>query len=882
MKLDDVKKSVMPILSNKKYQWIVTIVLFLIILAIGINIRIQPITTGNLIDSTTGDYTPLALDPYYFLRLSETLVENDGVYPEVDTMRSPHLDVGWNKEILPQSTVLLWKIVKIFNSEATLSFASVLNPVVFFVLGIIIFFILSLVLTKSKSVAVVGSLLLTVIPPYLYRTLAGFADHESIGMFGFFVALLLFVFGMLYLDKKTTSSIKTSTWGLAAGFGTMFAIASWGGIGKFLFMILPLAFLIRWFTKKNKNRLNYLLYYIMWFVGIVISTFFFGYSGIGIVKSYMLSPSGVLTLLALGYFVSETSLIKFKLLNKKLIKHKEIISFGLVIILGGLFYQIFVGNVFDFLSSIIVKVLDPFKGSRLAQTVAEQKAPYLTELIGQVGKVVFYTFLAGCLVIGGTIGFGIKSKKLRPLFIGSFVFFVVGILFSKVSPSSILNGDNFISKALFFVSFLAIAVSSIYIYTKSEWKIDTRLIFLVAWMIPMLLAVRSSIRVFFAIVPFISMMIPFVLFEIVKFGKDRKDELIKIVSIAVVIILSILLIMSSFGYYQSANQQAKIQAPSYNSDWQKAMDWVRVNTPENSIFAHWWDYGYWVQTGGNRPSFSDGGHSQGDFGNHVFGRYVLTTPNPNTAKSFFKTNNISYLLIDPTDIGKYSAYSSIGTGKDVDDRTSYIPTLTSNPSDIRETGNGTIRVYQGGVMLDDDLIYEMDGKNIFLPKRKAGVGAIILERQIFNIGNDSGAVFNQPEGIYVYNGQQYRFPLRYLFINDQLIDYGNGVESVALVYPNVIGQQFDQEGAVMYLSAKTKDSLVAKLYLMGDPDNEYSELELVHAQADYPFAFNYGGYRGPIKIYKINIGEMDQIIVHEEFRLRVAEYGLLDDMEFIK
>jgi asparagine N-glycosylation enzyme membrane subunit Stt3 len=814
------------------------------------------------------------------------LVENDGVLPEYDEMRSPHLDVPWLKETMPKATIAIWKMVKVFNAEATLNYAHVLNPVIFFGLGLILFFILLWVLTKNKWVALMGSFILTLIPPYLYRTLGGFADHESIGMFGFFAALLFFYSGIKHLEKKKVFYSKVSIWGLLAGLGTMFAIASWGGIGKFLFMILPLAFLIRWFTKGHKAMWKYVLFYATWFLGILISTSIFGYSIKSVITGQMLVPSGLLTFITFGYILIETSLLKFKILNKKLLRHKELISFGLIFVLGGIFYQVFVGNFFGLFSQLIAKVLNPFKGTRLAQTVAEQKAPFLTELVSQLGKTVFYTFLAACFIVGGKLASGIRNKKLRPLFMGSFAFFVIGILFSKYSPSSIFNGDNFISKALFFISFLAVVSSSIYIYRKSDWKIDLNWIFIAAWMVPMLLAVRSAIRVFFAIVPFVSLMVPLALFEIGKWEKKNKDDLLKTLSIVLVLALSILLIVTTFQYYKSVDNQAKYQTLSYNADWQKAMAFVRENTTEGGIFAHWWDYGYWVETGGNRPAFSDGGHSQGDFGNHIVGRYVLTTPYPETAKSFFKSNNISYLLIDPTDIGKYGAYSSIGTGKDIDDRSSWLVTLISNPSEIQETRNGTIRIYRGGAVLDDDLRYKDDTQDVFLPARKAGLGALILEKKNVVVDNQAGYIPSQPKGIYVYNNKQYTLPIRYMFINGELIDFRTGVNATVYVYANVYngqaGQQIDSEGAAMYLSEKTKDSLVAKLYLMDDPEDEYSELELIYSKSPYLFPFYYGGFRGPIKIWDVDTESMDDILIHEEFGFNAGEFGLLDGYEFVR
>jgi len=139
----------------------------------------------------------------------------------------------------------------------------------FFVLGIIVFFFLTLLLSKSKSVALASIALLSVIPPYLYRTLAGFADHDSIGMLGVFLSLAAFFYGMRYLSRKNPKHYISSIIGLVAGFFTMFAVASWGGGAKFLFMILPLAFIITWFMKKREDNLSPVLFYSSWIAGIL-------------------------------------------------------------------------------------------------------------------------------------------------------------------------------------------------------------------------------------------------------------------------------------------------------------------------------------------------------------------------------------------------------------------------------------------------------------------------------------------------------------------------------------------------------------------------------------------------------------------------------------
>jgi asparagine N-glycosylation enzyme membrane subunit Stt3 len=871
--LKEYSEQVFDFFKDKKVQNIIVIVLLIATIFLGAYIRLQALP--NLIDPTTGDYTPLALDPYYFLRVSETLLETGGALPEIDNFRSPHLGVLWTSEVLPQSTVLIYKVMKIFNSDTTIGFAAVLNPVILFILGLIAFAFLCYVLTKNKWATLIGTFILTIIPPYLYRTLAGFSDHEAIGMLGFFLALLFFAFGMLFVEKKKSNYSGAAGIGLITGLMAMFAIASWGGGAKFLFMILPLAFLVNWFINK-KHGWNSILFYGMFIFGVSIFAPLFGFSSINTIKAYMLNSAGILTLFAFGYSLVELILLRSKILNKKLSKYSKLISFGTVILLGAIFYEIISGNIFMMIKQLLNAIINPFGTERVALTVAENKQPYLNDWISQISKIVFYTFLGGCFIVGGKLAKGIKKRKLKPLFVTTFALFVVGILFSRISASSILNGENFISKALFFISFLAFAISTIYIYRKSDWEIDTKWILIVAWMIPMLLAVRSAIRVFFAIVPFVSFMIPLTLFEIGKWAKKTKDSLAKLIGFILLIVLIIGLISTSMIFYKTVKTQATHQSPSYNSDWQKAMSWVRNNTAEGSVFLHWWDYGYWVQTGGNRPTFSDGGHSQTAFGDHLMGRYVLTTPKPETAKSFMKSHNISYLLIDPTDIGKYPAYSSIGDDKEISDRASWIVTLTSNPSEIKETRNGTSRIYRGGTVLDGDIMYKNNSTNIFLPKSKAGIGAIILTK------TETG--YSQPIGAYVFNGNQYDLPIRYLFTSGELIDFGSGINATVYVYANVYsspsGTQFDLNGAVMYLSEKTMDSLVAKLYLMNDPLNEYSELELVHSQENYPFKFYYQGFRGPISIWKVN--EMSDILAREEFTTLNGEYGEFDDLQFIK
>lgn len=40
-------------------------------------------------------------------------------------------------------------------------------------------------------------------------------------------------------------------------------------------------------------------------------------------------------------------------------------------------------------------------------------------------------------------------------------------------------------------------------------------------------------------------------------------------------------------------------------DWIDALDWIKNNTAEDSVIVSWWDYGYWIQTKGERTTTTD-------------------------------------------------------------------------------------------------------------------------------------------------------------------------------------------------------------------------------------------------------------------------------------
>jgi len=240
------------------------------------------------------------------------------------------------------------------------------------------------------------------------------------------------------------------------------------------------------------------------------------------------------------------------------------------------------------------------------------------------------------------------------------------------------------------------------------------------------------------------------------------------------------------------------------------------------------------------------------------GRHVLTGTSETTALEFLYAHNTTHLLIDPTEIGKYTAYSSIGADENYD-RFSWIQTFFMQEEQTQETQEETIHIYYGASAVDEDIIWNEGENEIIFPEKSAVVGAVITKK-------DLQENFKQPEAIFVYKNNQYKVPLKYLFTQNKLYEFENGLEAGIFIYPVLELAQNNQikinpEGALFYLSGKTVNSQLAKLYLYGQ---ETESFKLAHSQdslvieslkaqgLDIGDFVYYQGFQGPIKIWEIS------------------------------
>lgn len=894
-------KKVKKFFSDKRVQWAITAILLLVIIITATTIRLSNLP--QLIDHTTGNYTLSDPDAMYWLRLEGHLLQY-GNLQGIDNMRFIPLQVGYSHEFLVYVIVDAYKAIHAFSSSVTLDFIDTIYPAYAFLAGSVIFFFLIYVLTKSKTASVLASAFLAYAPAYLFQTVSGVSGHEALGIMFLFAVFLVFVLGLKKFHKNWKQTI---IWGAALGLLTVITYASWGGTMNFIFLILPASLLLYYLFHMEpediKLKKKFVSFYFLWIVVMLLGTWLVHLHPSDLYPSFF-TTSGILVPAVLLFVLVDSALFYIK--SAKNSKFRLLISIAATLIIGILGLEVVKGDGFGILVKIYEALIHPLGTARVALTVAYYAQPYLTDFQSQVMLPFFWLFLLGMGIICIEITRGVKSMKSRIwLSIGG-IAAVVGILFSRYSSTSVLNGVSFLSQLIYFLGFIILFVCFYWIYKKEKHKMDESLIFMLCWMLVMLVTVRAAQRTIFMVAPFMALAGAYLITKTASYtknskGKDRRYIVGAIFIISIVISFIYLFgnpLSSSPGAYSASSSQALSIGPLMNDQWQNAMAWVRNNTAPGSIFSSWWDYGYMIQTAGDRPTVLDGSNYDA-YWDHLMGRYVLTTPNPNTAFAFWKAQNVSYFLIDFTDFGKYPAFSSIGSDSSGIDRLGAPSLVVANSAQDYQSANGTIRIYQGATFVDSDISYN----GTFIPGPTAANGQGI-SYNAYEIGVTMGYTktntsisLQQPDAIFQYNGQQYSIPMRYVYYNNQVIDFGTGINATFMIIPSINsgtnGQiSIDPIGAGIYLSPKIQQSLYARLYLMNDYYHQYPTLAVANYQQNDiilqldshganigKFAEYQGQLLAPLEIWKVSYPS--DILNLPQFRQPSGSYAGLDNLTLI-
>jgi asparagine N-glycosylation enzyme membrane subunit Stt3 len=917
---------IIPLISLvliKYKRWGEMILMYL--MSSGFLMRMQNISL--LKDVTTGKYIPLALDPHNFMRYAEYIAEHGKLYA-VDALR--YFDFGAKMRIetviLPYFIVGIQKILAIFSNIFTIDFVHIIYPPIAFAISLIFFYLLIIRLFNTK-IAVIATSILIVIPPYLYRTMAGFSDKESLGMLLLFMTLYFLVEGWQSKDTK-----KAIGFGLLSGIFTGLMGYSWGGVNLLFLLIGGFAFVEILLGKFDKK---FFYVYASWVIGMFLllnGYLFYDYGGARFGYKILLgSFTSGLAIFAffialVDFFLFQIDIIKIKKYVKGIAPY-SVLSLLIAVVLAFSGMSVIEGPQFfaEKYDQMVERFFTPYGTTRWHLTVAEGHQPYFTSWLGQMGWHYIIFFLLGSVYLFYETVKPIGKRRFE--LTALYALFIWAFIFSRYSQGSqYLNGVSPTAKFLYagslviFSSILGILFLYSYYKDKATFeninKIERKYIFIFIWFLLMVVAARGAERNIFIFAPITAVLAAYFLYSFVKIAFNYVPRLNdKVYRVAGYIIIAIVIMFAFWPLASTVNKiplinkipvitkqgfllnfadqtmsQGKYTGPSYNTQWQLAGQWVRDNTPkpnitytldergnkvmhyEGPVFAHWWDYGYWVQNGFQRATLLDGANLRGLW-NYFMGRNVLTAENQTEALSFLKTRNLTHLLIISDEIGKYTAYSSIGGGVNYE-RYSWITPFTLNQENTQETRNQTVYMYQGSYVLDEDFTY--DGHTF--PGQGSGVGAVFIPTQNIEVQVGEGMqlrqIINQPTLAMVHGGQRFDVPIKCLYTNKQMIKFpGEGYEGCFRVMPTITGNgQMNPFGAGLFVSKRGVNALWTQLFLFeqNDPDYDTSAFKLIYNDEDrMPLALYNGRQIGPFKIWEMDYPEDTPI--NEDYLARSYE-----------
>ncbi|MAF51023.1 MAG: hypothetical protein CMH64_02935, partial [Nanoarchaeota archaeon] len=222
------------------------------------------------------------------------------------------------------------------------------------------------------------------------------------------------------------------------------------------------------------------------------------------------------------------------------------------------------------------------------------------------------------------------------------------------------------------------------------------------------------------------------------------------------------------------------------------------------------------------------------------------------ALEFLKAHNVTHFLAISDEIGKYPAFSSIGSDGNWD-RYSWMPPFVLNPGMTQETRDSIVYTYAGVSPIDWDFTY----KGELYPKGGSAILGFFVPTQDIN----GTMAIQNPFAIVANNGQQKQIPLECIFFNGQEIKFDqSGLKGCLQIIPKIDGTQVNPIGAGIYVSEKVRRTNFARLYLFNQAGSYF---KLVYDDKEgMPLSLYNGRIIGPLKIWEVNYPNNLQVPEH--------------------
>lgn len=644
------------IFKNEKFRKYLYLVPLFLIFVVALWLRMMPFEYPYFI----------GIDPYYLSRMTQYVVENSFHLPVNDLMR--YAPTGWDphNELLGMYYIpaIIYALVSKIMAVDFHTFAKAFPAVVGAFIVMPLFYIGKEL--HNKYTGLFAAFFYAVSGSVLFRTSAGFFEKESIAGFLMLTGLYFFIRA---IKRDSLAS------GVIAGLSIATMATVWGGVQQILLGIVGYVFLVLLVNKQPRSLLKAYLPVVL------ISVTYYGTGSSIAMMNYL-----ALTILVLRFIVEKKEIISKQ--NRPYFGPVVFFFGGILMLVGSIFSTKLAGLVFSTQKFLF------YNKEVIESTVAENVDANWNDFISQFG--VPYA--------QGLPQFQSIIPILHYASIWIFAFAAIFVVLYKIYKEK----DKFFLLSVFSA---VISIMSYYLFMKTKSP-DMQTYFVLSFMLVLILVARknhlnalmlllmyssmlgfaSKVRFAFILGPYLALMAAYFLSNFISFvGKSKLmkgaksiEEKINVYSVGVgILIIFVLSINFASGYVLANNL-----GPSFSPNWKQAMDFLKTDTPEGSVILSWWDFGYWFQAMGERPTNLDGGNNIASR-NRPTAQYFTGMMNETHQKYFLNRFNTDYILVDYSMIGKYAAMSKIANYGDKVEY--YVGMPFSNKID---KGNISILIYK--------------------------------------------------------------------------------------------------------------------------------------------------------------------------------------------
>ena len=513
-----------------------------------IGILILAFSISFLVRSQTADYgfELMEFDPFFNFRATEFLVEN-GPSEYFDWQDS----LSWYPEgrnISATSQVMLHLTAagtyQIFGGNSSLYDFTILFPVIFTSLTVVVIFALVRVIAGTTA-GLFAALFFSVSLPLIVRGMLGWFKSEPLGLFYGLLGVYLFLSGIKTENKKIAVPKI-----IVAGIFLSFGLASWGGIQ---FFVIPIGAFILALPFIRKDH-TFLIWRIPLFViSFLSSVLLFERPG----TSFVFGIGGFSLILPTVFLIVCIIIQKFSKQEAK--TRNGLVFLCMILIVGSSLLIVNEDSKFLPLPSFrYLNAVNPFLTTEnpLTDSIAEHATTTISQSFFFHSIWMIFAAIGIWLILDKKLEF-YKFEKDSIVF--ALILGIVGVYIA----SAFVRLEVFASIAIIILSSIGLSI-----LTKAIFQI----------------AVENKIQ----------------------------KNLMKFSFFCLIILLLVIPLIIP----EQANWVTATKTPptilnggsAYNvatNDWKDSLEWIKTNTPQDSVIAAWWDYGYWISTMAERASLAD-------------------------------------------------------------------------------------------------------------------------------------------------------------------------------------------------------------------------------------------------------------------------------------